>query len=247
MIDTAALERSFHSLIMRHAILRTSFEERDGVSFQVVQDTVEFSLPMSVLGDETSADRDQALTAALRDAAREPFDLTHAPLLRVKLFRLGESDYALLIVIHHIVSDGWSLGVIAREIGQLYAKYSGSKAVDLPPLSMQYADYAAWQLDRLKGESSQMHAVYWRERLAGLQQVLLPADRPRAANRSHRGDVEQFEIPEQRLRCFERSLGARTLLLSWLYLRPSRQCCSATPGSRISLSSRQWHRAIVWS
>ena len=130
------------------------------------------------------------------EEARRPFDLTRDVLLRAKLFRLGEADHILLLTMHHIASDSWSLGVLSRELSALYTAFVEGKPSPLPELSIQYADYAAWQREWLQGEALEEQLDYWRKQLEGIPAVLeLPTDHPRPAVQSFRGALMTGELP----------------------------------------------------
>jgi len=137
------------------------------------------------------------LVAHGQEAARQPFDLARGPLFRAQLLKFSEDDHALIIAIHHIVCDGWSAGIILREIGLLYDAFCSKKSVDLRALPIQFADYAVWQRRWLQGEILQGQLDYWVQQLAGAQQFLkLPTDRPRTAVPSFKGAHEPFELDE---------------------------------------------------
>src|SRR6185503_10292754 len=122
------------------------------------------------------------------EEAQRPFDLSHGPLLRVGLLRLGEADHVLLLTMHHIVSDGWSIGVLHRELSVLYRAFTNCKSSSLSELVIQYADYAVWQREWLKAHELDRQLSYWKKQLEGVSGVLdLPTDRPRPAVQSYRG------------------------------------------------------------
>ncbi len=181
-LSVKALARSVEFLVLRHGSLRTRFEFHDGEPLQRIDE----SMPVPVVVHPV---RDRAeLEAALKAAAAAPFDLSTGPLLRVCLYALSEDEHVLLLVLHHIVSDGWSMGVLYRELSILYEAESSGRQGQLAPLPLQYADYALWQRERLTGERLERELGYWRERLAGVPPVLeLPTDRPRPKVRSGRG------------------------------------------------------------
>jgi amino acid adenylation domain-containing protein len=200
-LDVDALDRSVRALVERHETLRTAFEQRDGSGVQVVlpvsQAAAGLRLEPLPIGGASAAEREQVLGETLRTGAAEPFDLSQAPLLRLKLLRMDEDDHVLLLVIHHIVSDGWSVGVLTRELGALYASAVGSRPLaPLPPLPIQFADYALWQRQRLAADMADQQLDYWRKQLQGLETLDLPADRPRPVRASYRGAVERFVLPK---------------------------------------------------
>ena len=167
------------------------------------------------------------------DEAAEPFDLKQGPLIRARLLQLGEQDHVLLVTMHHIVSDGWSMGVLINELNALYAASCQGQPDPLPPLAIQYADYAAWQRSRLDGERLERQSKYWRQALAGAPVVLeLPTDRPRRQQQDYAGaGVEvEFDGPlTDRLKQLSQRHGATlfmTLLAGW------GRCCRGCRGRR---------------
>ncbi len=194
-LDVAALQRSFDALVARHQILRTRFIEQDGQVLQQVQPA--FSLPMTQV-DLRHAPQEQRLDAALRQVEAEiqrPFDLASGPLLRVTLLQLADEDQVLVLCLHHIVADGWSMGVLVEEFSQLYAGYSQGREVELPELPIQYADYALWQRRWMEAGELERQLEWWKARLGSDQSLLeLPTDRPRPALPSQRGARLDFAL-----------------------------------------------------
>jgi hypothetical protein len=184
----SALRRGLRTVIDRHESLRTAFTCVEGHLRQIVAATVD--LPMSIvdISARPAADR-EALAGRLAVAeARRPFCLTRAPLLRLRLVRMAPSEHVLLLVTHHIVSDGWSLGVLVRELGKVYVAEAENRPAALPELPVQYPDYALWQRDRLRGDRLAEEIDWWRQELAGAPDLLeLPTDSPRPAVQSFRG------------------------------------------------------------
>ena len=193
--DVGALQASVDGLARRHETLRTTFEEQGGVPVQVVHPPAPVELPMVDLGGLPAAAREpEALRLAGEEALR-PFDLARGPLMRSTLLRLDAEDHVLLFTLHHIVSDGWSMGVLARDVTALYAAHAHGEEPALPVLPVQYADHALWQRATLRGEELDRQLAWWRERLAGAPALLeLPADRPRPAVQGHRGAVRSLRI-----------------------------------------------------
>jgi amino acid adenylation domain-containing protein/non-ribosomal peptide synthase protein (TIGR01720 family) len=180
-LDIPALQRSFDVLVARHESLRTHLQQDGESTLQVIR--AEAPIEMA-LGDCDEA----RLKAQVEEEISRPFDLEQGPLLRVKLLRLAEDEHVLVLVQHHIVSDGWSMGVMVEELVQLYAGYSQGRDVQLPALTIQYADYALWQRSWMEAGEKERQLGYWRERLGGEQPVLeLPLDHPRPAVQSYRG------------------------------------------------------------
>ncbi|HEX2077720.1 MAG TPA: condensation domain-containing protein, partial [Longimicrobium sp.] len=211
-LDEAALERSLSEIVRRHEALRTVFPEMDGSPVQVISPFGGFALPVEDLSGWSEADREAAVRRRAGEEARRPFDLSAGPLFRAALLRLGEEDHVLLLSMHHIVSDGWSRGVLYRELSALYEAYREGGESPLPELGVQYADYAVWQREQLAGEVLDRQLSYWKERLAGAPELLeLPTDRPRPPVQTYRGAHERIELPGElleRLRALGRSEGA---------------------------------------
>ncbi|MGY3453348.1 non-ribosomal peptide synthetase [Bradyrhizobium sp. USDA 4353] len=194
-VDTERLEAALRALIARHAVLRTSFGERDGEPYQSIAPSVEFRLGQSDLAHLARDARDERLSAAIVRHAQHRFDLTRAPLIAAELIKLGERDHALLLNLHHIITDGWSIGVLLRDLDALY------RGETLPPLAIDYADLAyheAADNERLSDELE-----WWRETLADMPVTELPTDRPRPPQQSHRGDAVAVAIPPQHSRLID--------------------------------------------
>jgi ubiquinone/menaquinone biosynthesis C-methylase UbiE/acyl carrier protein len=193
-LQTAALERALQELVARHEILRARFVVVDDVPMQAIRSSVEFRLSQEDLTEWSSDERDQQALRRLRAAAQQPYDLQSSVLFRALLLRLGEQEHILLLGMHHIVSDGWSLGVLARELVALYGAFIRGEASPLPPMAVQYSDFARWQREGLRGEVLDNHLAYWRKKLGGLPATLkLPVDRSRPDANFH-ADVKTFEI-----------------------------------------------------
>ncbi|HEX3532532.1 MAG TPA: amino acid adenylation domain-containing protein [Thermoanaerobaculia bacterium] len=190
-IEPGLLARIFSEIVRRHEALRTTFASRDDGPVQVIAviASVEpLELPLLDLSHLPAEEREAQARALALSEARRPFDLQRGPLLRLLLVRLAGTDWLLLLTLHHIVSDGWSLGVLVREVTALYEAYSQGLPSPLPELPVQYADFAAWQRSWLQGEALEAQLGYWRRRLAGAPAVLeLPLDRPRPPVQSYRG------------------------------------------------------------
>ncbi|HVG45544.1 MAG TPA: amino acid adenylation domain-containing protein, partial [Longimicrobium sp.] len=206
LLDVGALERTLGQLVRRHEALRTTFREVDGAPVQVIAPPAALSLPVAELS------RGEAAEARIEEEAARPFDLAAGPLFRVRLLRVSEDDHVLLLCMHHAVSDGWSMGVLFRELAVLYDTHANGEERRLPPLPVQYADYAVWQREQLRGPLLEAELAWWRERLAGAPALLeLPIDRPRPAVQSYRGAEETLELPGdlvERLRALGRGEGA---------------------------------------
>jgi natural product biosynthesis luciferase-like monooxygenase protein len=211
-LDAAALRAALGQVVRRHEALRTTIREVDGVPLQVIAPFTGLDLPVEDLSALGEAEREAALGARHGEVAGHVFDLTAGPLFFARLLRLGRDEHVLLLCMHHIVSDGWSLKVMFRE---LWALYDAFRAGNEPPLSeppVQYADWAVWQRSRGQREVQARHLAYWKERLAGAPELMeLPVDRPRPPVPSIRGAHAPVNVPAEvadRLRELARCQGA---------------------------------------
>jgi amino acid adenylation domain-containing protein/non-ribosomal peptide synthase protein (TIGR01720 family) len=191
---------AFHSalrhLLARHESLRTSFSHSDGLPAQLISPLLPLPLRFSDLSQLPAEVRPSEAHRIASDQARQPFDLSLSPLLRVHLLRLQEDEHILVLVMHHIISDGWSMGILVRELSVLYDAYCRGQESPLLSLPVQYADYAVWQQERLSEAVMEEQLAYWRAQLGGELPVLeLPADHARPARQSHRGDQLHFSFP----------------------------------------------------
>ena len=197
-LQAQELAACFSELVRRHESLRTRFESQDGQAYQVIEEQGELGLELLDLRGLDEQSRSLELAQFERDAVQTPFDLRRGPLLRVKLARMAEHEHLVIVSMHHIVSDGWSMGVLLKEIGQLYAARVQRTAPMLLPLAVQYADYAIWQRNWLQGEVLQSQLAYWKDKLAGAPLALeLPTDRVRPPVQSFKGAAVALELDEQ--------------------------------------------------
>ncbi|HET7461389.1 MAG TPA: amino acid adenylation domain-containing protein, partial [Longimicrobium sp.] len=221
-LDREALLRALERIVARHEALRTSFPETDGVPTQRIAAVEESPFHLAEHDLEGRPDAPRELGRLVAEEAGAPFDLARGPLVRGRLIRLAGDDHVLLVTMHHIVSDGWSMGVLHRELGALYAAFTRGEPDPLPPLPVQYADYAAWQRRWLEGDVLQRQADYWRQALSGAPELLeLPTDHPRPARQDFAGAWMPVELDEA-LTAALRTLGQRhgatlhmTLLAGW--------------------------------
>ena len=187
-LERVALQRALDALLERHAVLRTSYHQRDGVGIQRVNPAAPLAIAerdLAALGPDA---QELAVAQAAQQQAELPFDLEAAPLLRVLLLALGQDQHVLIFTLHHIASDGWSMAVLARDFVQLYCAFSSGQASPLAPLATRYVDYAAWQRSRLEGDKLEAELDFWRARLDGIPKLHnLPLDRPRAAQQQFTG------------------------------------------------------------
>lgn len=195
-LDTEALERAFVEISRRHEVLRTTFVERGGQPFQVIATSMKFQVELQDLSALDEAEREEQTRKIAAAEATRSFDLASGPLWHIKLLRLAPEHHALLLSMHHIISDGWSLGVLCKEMATLYEGYSAGKESPLVDLPIQYSDYAAWQHERLQGKELERLLDYWVEQLRDAPPLLeLPSDRPRPAAHSFRGATYEFILP----------------------------------------------------
>jgi amino acid adenylation domain-containing protein len=187
-VDVAALEHGLAGLVRRHESLRTTFSSNEGRPLQVIAPSWQVAVEQVDLSALPQAERLPEARRRVSEAGERPFDLERGPLLRALLVRLGEREHVLLLSMHHVVSDGWSMGVLVREMAALYGEATTGVQATLAPLPVQYADYAAWQRDWLRGESLETQLAYWRQQLGGAPRALeLPTDRPRQRVQTSRG------------------------------------------------------------
>jgi len=194
-LNVAALEQSLGEIVRRHEALRTTFTAVDGQPIQAIAPEINLRLPVVDLQEIAETERDNKVQRLATQEAQQPFDLTIGPLLRVKLLRLDKAEHVLLLTMHHIVSDGWSLGVLMRELAVLYEAFSTGKPASLPALPIQYADFAICQREWLSGEVLESQLGYWKQQLGGELPVLeLPTDRPRPPVQTYRGARQSFQL-----------------------------------------------------
>ncbi|MFB2922784.1 amino acid adenylation domain-containing protein [Aerosakkonema sp. BLCC-F2] len=197
MLNIAALENSINEIIRRHEALRTNFTAVEGQPVQVIASTRNCQLQVVNLLHLPETDREiEAQQLALAEANR-PFNLEREPLLRGTLLQLGETEYVLLLTMHHIISDGWSLGVFVKELTEFYTAFCCGKSPSLPELPIQYADFALWQRQWLTGERVEIELNYWQQQLLDAPALLeLPTDRPRRSIQTFRGAHQSFTISQ---------------------------------------------------
>ncbi len=203
-LKVEALERTVTEIVRRHESLRTSFAVNEGEPVQVISPVGPVSLPVIDLSELATDEREQEASRLTHAEAQQPFDLSNGPLFRMSLLRLAADEHIALLTMHHIVSDGWSMGVLVNEVATLYGAYSAGEESPLAELPIQYADYAAWQREWLQGEVLESQLSYWKQQLAGAPAVLeLPTDHARPAVQSYRGTSESFELSAELTRKLE--------------------------------------------
>ena len=218
-LNVVALEHSLGAIVRRHESLRTTVTTVEGQPMQGIAPALTLPLPRVDLRDLPAGERAERADQLAAREARRPFDLARGPLLRTTLLQLGGQEHLLLVTIHHIVADEWSMGVFMRELATLYRAQVQDTPAVLPQLPIQYADYTLWQREWLQGTALEAQLAYWREQLAGAPAVLeLPSDRPRPPVQSVRGATQRFVLPRalsQALRQLSRQEGA-TLFMTLL-------------------------------
>jgi amino acid adenylation domain-containing protein len=190
-LDAAKLQQAFAAVVSRHEILRTTFVLNDGSPVQSIAPSLRFVLDLADLSNLEAAEREAEVQQVLAAEAEEHFDLVRGPLFRARLLKFGQSEHLLLITLHHIICDGWSLDVLLRE---LMTRYQSDASA--PPLQLQYADFALWQRERFHGEALTRRMNYWKQKLADAPAALeLPTDYQRAATRTFNGAQESVLLP----------------------------------------------------
>ncbi len=190
------LEQALTNLVERHESLRTIFATRDGQPVQIVLPTQSTVIAIETINGESEIEREAVIQQIARAEARQSFDLTSGPLLRVRLLRQAANDSTLLVTMHHIISDGWSLSLFVRELFTLYKAFVMGQTPSLPVLPLQYIDYTLWQNSRLRDEALDAQLRYWRQQLAGIDSSLeLPVDHPRPTIATPQGARFDFTLP----------------------------------------------------
>jgi hypothetical protein len=195
VLNVAALHETLNEIVRRHEALRTTFANVDGEPIQVIAPSLTVALQQVDLRELPQPERESEAVRLITAESRKPFDLTHGPLLRTLLVRLEAEQHVALLAMHHIVSDGWSMSILVRELGALYQAYAAGQPSPLPELPLQYADFTTWQNERLRGDRLESLLGYWKRQLGSNLAVLeLPTDRPRATTFSFKGGVQSFAL-----------------------------------------------------
>jgi len=203
-LDRKVLKRCLDEIVERHEVLRTTFEEIDGRPVQVVRRRLKVEVPEIDLASIPASLRLGAAHKHARAMVDQPFSLKEGPLLRARLLGLGEGDHVLLLAMHHIVSDAWSLGILIREMAALYAAFRDGEASPLPELPIQYADFACWQRQWLQGDVLEKQLAYWKKQLSDVPLLQLPTDRPRLREPAHIAATHSFNLCTETTRALER-------------------------------------------
>ncbi|HLO50179.1 MAG TPA: amino acid adenylation domain-containing protein [Kamptonema sp.] len=194
-LNIPALERSLNEIIKRHESLRTTFKMMEGQPLQIISPSLTIKLPIVNLSDVPLSEQKKQIQLIANQQSQSPFDLAQGPLLRWMLLQTCQQDYVLLVTMHHIIYDGWSYGILMRELAALYEAFSNNQSSPLSELPIQYADFALWQQQSLKGEALETQIAYWKQRLGNTPPLLqLPTDYPRPAVQTFRGARKTFSL-----------------------------------------------------
>lgn len=208
VLDRTAMLNSIREIVRRHESLRTVFREVDGIPVQIVQEPAEIDFEWLKRHGLEEEQKERQIGFLARREADRPFDLQKGPILRVRLLEFGELDHALILSMHHIASDGWSMGIMVREFSVLYSAYVNHEPSPLPELEIQYADYAVWQRKSLQGKTLERQLEYWRNKLRGESTLDLPVDYPRSTRTEYEGATVRLNLPPE-LTNQVRELGRR--------------------------------------
>jgi amino acid adenylation domain-containing protein len=223
-VDVPTLERAFSEILGRHESLRTVFRLVDGEPRQIVQPPQPFRVEtMDIRGPNGEAASEREIRAIVAEVGGLPFDLANGPLVRVHVVRVSQADCALILNVHHIVTDGWSMPIITREMDELYHAFSRGLPDPLPRPELQYPDYAVWQRDFLTGDTLRRQLDYWRGHMAGAPTLELPTDRPRPPTLSYRGALYRFVWPaalleQVRAAAVETGASVNMVIMAGFYL-----------------------------
>lgn len=243
-LDFELLKCCIKEIFQRHETLRTIFGSEDGQPYQLILPQVEISLPVIDFRSLSEAERSVEVARLSAEQARLPFDLSQGPLIRLLALLLRDEETVVLVNVHHIVADGWSVGVLVYELSLLYASFLEGQPSPLPPLQIQYADYAVWQRQHLQGASLDNQLEYWKLKLADSLPLLdLPTDRPRSGKRTHNGSSYDFILPNQltvKLRDFTQREGVTLFmtLLSVFQILLYRYCGQEDISTGVPLANR---------
>ncbi len=218
ILNVGALKKALDAIVARHEVLRTTFTLVDGNPVQVIAESGSVELPVIDLSEWPDVERETEVQRLILEKTQQPFNLSRDSMLRATLLRLSEKNHVLLLVTHHIVSDGWSVDVLFREIATIYEGISTGHPLPLPELPIQYADFAVWQRQWLQGKILETELSYWKEQLSGVPVLELPTDRPRPAVQTFRGSRQSLVLPKSlsdQLKALSRKEGV-TLFMTLL-------------------------------
>lgn len=197
-LNLAALEQSFQEILSRHEALRTTFSTVEGKPVQVIASTFSLTLPVVNLQELPHSQKEEKVQQLATAEAQQPFDLKVGPLVRMKLLQLQQEEHVLLLVMHHLVTDGWSMGIFVKELTTLYEAFSSQQPSLLPELPIQYSDFAVWQRQWLEGKKLQEQLAYWQQQLSGMLPTLESlTDYPHPPVQSFRGARQSFTFPKE--------------------------------------------------
>src|SRR5882762_537972 len=197
-LDVAALTSAIRTVVRRHESLRTVFEMVEGETRQIVLSDLDIQVPVVDVMHLPSGDRRRAALRIASEEGKKPFDLTQGPLLRALLVRMDRDQHLLVLAMHHIITDGWSISILFRELARCYEAFVNREEVHLPELPVQYVEYAQWQRENITGEVLEKQVAYWKNKLKGAQTVIdLPVDHPRPPIHSWRGATEELIFDSQ--------------------------------------------------
>jgi amino acid adenylation domain-containing protein len=194
-LEVESLHRTLQEIVRRHESLRTHFMSVDGEPQQIIDSSLHVELPVTELSHLPESEREAEAQRLAWEDARQPFDLACGPLLRANLLRFGSQDHVLVFNMHHSISDGWSVGVLVREVSAIYNSFSAGQPSPLPELDIQYADFSAWQRELLSGSALENQLEYWKRKLAGVEPLMLPIDKPRPAMQRQDGATQRVTMP----------------------------------------------------
>ncbi|MDF5731658.1 MAG: condensation domain-containing protein, partial [Rhizonema sp. PD38] len=194
-LNVKILQQALETITNRHESLRTTFELMDENPVQIISEKGSVVLPVIDLSELLETDIETKIQKLIAAEVQQPFNLTKGPLLRTTLLHLTEKEHVLLVTMHHIISDGWSMGIFIQELSALYEAFSGGKPSPLLDLPLQYADFTEWQREWLQGEVLETQLFYWKKQLADLPMLQLPSDRKRPAIQTFRGETQSFALP----------------------------------------------------
>jgi thioesterase domain-containing protein/non-ribosomal peptide synthetase component F len=195
LLDVAVLERTFNEIIRRHEILRATFKLHDGAPVQLIAPSLQIRIGVTDLRALPEVERAAKVDVICQDEARRPFELSQAPLIRVGLLRTQERHHVLMLTLHHIVSDGWSIGLMMEELSQIYAAFAAGRASPLPEPSIQYGDYVLWREEQLASDAVGAQLAYWRQQLASYRRTVIRTDFPRPDRRTTSSAIVSTMLP----------------------------------------------------
>ncbi|WP_048320074.1 condensation domain-containing protein, partial [Crocosphaera watsonii] len=197
-LNVEALEQSFNEIVRRHENLRTNFQTRDGQAVAVISPERPLNLSTVDISSLNGSTQEEQVRQEITKEAEKPFDISKDLLLRIKLLHLGEEENIVLVTMHHIISDGWSMGVFIKELGTLYTNFCNQEPISLQELPIQYVDFAAWQREWLQGEVLENQVSYWLKQLENTPKLLeLPTNKPRPAIQTFNGATHSFELSKE--------------------------------------------------